>query len=233
MPISNVFHGSVPQMNRYPEGLGQKALFHSVRDIALIIDKSVKAGYGVLPLGTIMAVNSNDKKLVPYPQATAASNDTNAKAFLVADGATDSAIVYTTVKDSYKFEVGDSLIIATDAAVDAQDLGAITAIDRTDANGTRAKITATTNLSDAGGDFTVANATHVYLEGGDTSAPFTKAQYVLDKDIDTGEGENAEGAITSVVINNAVLYEAALIGYDDAAATDLGTTEDGRFVILK
>lgn len=229
MPTSNVFHGSVPQMNRYPEGLGQKPLFHSVRDIALILDKSVKAGYGVLPIGTVMAVNTNDSKLVPYPMSTAASNENNAKAYLVADGVDTEAIVYTTVPDSYKFEVGDSLIIDADGQT-PQDLGAITAIDRTDASGTRAKITATIAIS--GSAMTMASSANVYLKSA-SADPFAEAKYILDKDIDTGEGENAEGAITSVVVNNAILYETTLVGYDDAAATDLGTTEDGRFVILK
>lgn len=229
MPTSNVFHGSVPQMNRFPEGLGQKPLFHSVRDIALILDKSVKAGYGVLPIGTVMAVNTNDSKLVPYPMSTAASDEGNAKAYLAADGVDTEAIVYTTVPASYKFEVGDSLIIDADGQT-PQDLGAITAIDRTDASGTRAKITATDAIS--GAVFTMASSANVYLKSA-TSAPFAEAKYILDKDIDTGEGENAEGAITSVVVNNAILYETTLVGYDDAAATDLGTTEDGRFVILK
>ena len=59
-PSMTGIRSSVPQMNRYPEGAGIKALFHSVRDIALIIDKTVQAGYGYLKAGTVMAVNLSD-----------------------------------------------------------------------------------------------------------------------------------------------------------------------------
>ena len=41
--ITNTSGGSIPQMWRGPEGVGSKPLFHSVRDIALIIDKTVKS----------------------------------------------------------------------------------------------------------------------------------------------------------------------------------------------
>lgn len=337
MPFSNVIHGSVPQMNRYPEVPGQKPLFHSVRDIALILDKTVKAGYGVLRIGTVMCVATEDSKLVPYPMANANENDTNAKAYLVADAKDSATDVYVKIEDSYKFEVGDSLILdgsgakttevqsmddATPAENDvytlsfggatlttgalsgsadldelvtelqgadgygdmpftveagsgavtitwkssgvvdglctaekttgsgdptitqttegtdydqdataAEDLGAITAIDRTAVNTTQAKITFTTNITTYG-NFTTARSANVYVKSAGSS-PFAEAAYILDKDIDTGEGGNAAGAITSVVCNNAILYEASLVGYDSAAKTDLGTIEDGRFVILK
>lgn len=225
--------GSIPQITRMPDTPGVKPLFHSVRDIALILDKTVASGYGVLNIGTLMSVCAYTGNLVPYPEALVTVNRTNAKAYLTVATADAAKIIYTTIADSYKFEVGQSLIIDCSAAVDSQDLGAITAIDRTYANATQAKITLTTNLSDGDGDFTVANSVCVYAKGGDTSHPFTKAVYVLDKDIDTGVGEYAKGANTSVVVSNAILYATSLIGYDAAAATDLGTTADGRFVILK
>ena len=53
--------GDIPQMNRMPEGRGSKPLFHSVRDIALILDKTVAAGYGVLRIGTVMAEDAFSK----------------------------------------------------------------------------------------------------------------------------------------------------------------------------
>ena len=237
--------GSVPQINRAPEVPGSRALFHSLREQALIIDKTVKAGYGVLKAGTLMAINTGETdgtdygKLIPYPELLATVNACNGKSYLVADGANGSAIVYTTISDSYRFALGDHLIIDCDQAVNAQDLGEITAIDRTDANSTRAKITATTNLSDSGGDFTTTNSVCVYCQGGDTSAPFTKAVYVLDQDIDTGEGydttyqQSPKGAISSVVVSNAILYKSVILNYDAAALTDLGGTVDGRLLILK
>jgi hypothetical protein len=322
-----------------PESLGIKPLFHSVRDIALILDKTVQAGYGVLKAGTVMAEAAYNSKLVPYPQAAANLNDTNAKAYLLSAPADSATDLYVSLEDSYKFEIGHSLIIdgntaavaevqeiaITDADIDtadvwtlafgtfsmevtvgatatvaglqtlfaahddyssapftitatantkliltwktagavtglatlteetdgeteatqategtdavetgtnAEDLGAITAIDRTYANSSQAKISVTTGVG-TGANFAPGRNGNVYLKGGDTSTPFTKAEYILDKDIDTGTGEYAKGAITSVVVSNAILYTNSLIGLDDAAETDLSTVEDGRFTILK
>lgn len=334
-----VTYGSTPQINRTGETPGQKPLFHSVRDIALLLDKTVQAGYGDLKIGTLMAVGSATGKLVPYPQTNANENDTNAKAYLVADAGSAAVVVYTTIEDSYKFAVGDSLILdgtgagvaevqtiaildaaistadvwtleigdvtlvatigatetvvglttllkahasyaacgfvitetanqdfvmtwstpgaitglatiteATDGATEAtetttgvdyqqgalaaEDLGAITAIDRTAVNGTQAKITFTTAITDYA-NFSTTYTACVYVKGGDASAPFSAAKYILDKDIETGVGVNAIGAVTSVVISNAILYTASLIGLDAAAIVDLSTVDDGRFTILK
>ena len=47
----NATFGSIPQMIRGPEVPGLQPLFHSVRDIALVIDKTAQAGYGVLKGG--------------------------------------------------------------------------------------------------------------------------------------------------------------------------------------
>jgi hypothetical protein len=121
---------------------------------------------------------------------------------------------------------------AVETGTNAEDLGAITAIDRTYANSSQAKISVTTGVG-TGANFAPGRNGNVYLKGGDTSTPFTKAEYILDKDIDTGTGEYAKGAITSVVVSNAILYTNSLIGLDDAAETDLSTVEDGRFTILK
>lgn len=329
--------GSIPQMTRMPDQPGGKPLFHSVRDIALILDKTFKAGYGVLKIGTLMSECSVTGNLYPYPQANADENDTNAKAYLVASAGSAATSVYVGIEDSYKFNVADELILdgsgagttevqsvacttyatgevyvlshggieitATMAATEslaglvaliqadtdysslpftvaagsdaltltwasigvvselatlsfegadavaatqttagtaydmdtvaAENLGAITAIDRTAVNSTQAKITFTTAITNYA-NFTTGYYAHVYVKSADeSSTPFAKAKYILDKDIDTGVGSYAVGAVSSVVISNAVLYRYSLVGFDTAAATDLGTTTDGRFVILK
>jgi len=331
--------GSIPQFNRVPETIGIKPLFHSARDIALILDKTIKPGYGVIKSGTVMAVCSNTGKLYPYPQTNADENDTNAKSYLVANPGSGAVICYIGIEDSYKFIVGDSLIMdgsgagvaeiqniaitdadittadvwtlehgdvsldvtvgatatvvglttllkahtdyaacgivitetanteiiltwaavgviaglatiteATDGeteatettpgvdyqqgALAAEDLGAITAIDRTAVNSTQAKITFTTAITDYA-NFTSTYFGNVYVKGGDSSTPFTKAASIIDADVDAGTGEFAVGALTSVVISNAVLYTASLIGLDAAAIVDLGSVDDGRFTILK
>jgi len=329
--------GSIPQHNRVPEGVGIRPLFHSVRDIALILDKTVKAGYGVIKSGTIMAVCSATGNLVPYAQTNADENDTNAKSYLVASPGSGAIVCNIGIEDSYKFVVGDSLVMdgsgtGTDAvqsivcatpwatasvyvltfgshtitatmgatqtlaglvtliqaatgyaslpfavtagtnaltltwkvsgpitemaqyvkdggsavvattttpgveydmdALSAEDLGAITAIDRTAVNSTQAQITFTTSITNYA-NFTTEYYGNVYVKGGDSSTPFTKAACIIDADVDSGIGEFAVGALTSIVISNAVLYTASLIGLDAAAIVDLGSVDDGRFTILK
>ena len=325
--------GSIPQMNRGVEVPGSKALFHSVRDIALIIDKTVQSGYGVLRAGTILAKNATTNLLVPYVTSDY-TDDNVGRAFITNDISNTDDTCYVTKPDSYKFQVGDPLMLvranaetdatatagasvttsgtvvgsitvnndggvttetwtvvfstATAAAVygsvsghvgdwadytagafapdnggnpyfslpqnffggtwaadetfiftttayvagsvaEYHDGGAITDID-VDTDRTRAIITFTNAVS--GNDFTVANTTNAYVKA-DTTGNYSKALYVLDRDIDTGTEEDAQGAVTSVVLSNAVLYSAALVNYDAAAETDLGSVSDGRFVILK
>lgn len=222
-------NGSIPQMNQGGFTPGQKALFHSVRDIALVKDKTVKSGYGYLAAGTLMAVNTADGDLYPYPEASAAVNAGNGKAFVAVNAIATELAVVVLNSQAVKFKVGDSLILMANALT-AEDLGAIVSIVPSETTGL-AVITVTTAISAETG-FTVANNAHVYLKG-DASAPFTKAVYVLDKDTYTGVGDDAAGAVVSVVISNAILYLAALVNFDSAAATDLGTVTDGPHVILK
>lgn len=219
--------GNIPQLNRSGITPGSKALFHSVRDIALIIDKTCKAGYGYLKAGTVMAINSADGDLVPYPEAAFGTNVANAKAWLVADTGATGTTFQILNEESYKFAVGDSVTIVDDT-VAAEDLGAITDITL-GSNGI-----ATVTITDAigGTAYTVAANAAATVKS-DTSAGFTKAVYILDQDINTGYGSDALGANTSVVISNAVLYEANMVNIDSAAKTDLGTVSDGRFLILK
>ena len=219
--------GSIPQLNRSGQTPGTKPLFHSVRDIALIIDKTCKAGYGYLRAGTIMCINTADEDLVPYPEADEDVNVGNAKAYLTVDSGSANATVEVTNEESYKFAVGDSLILNDDTTT-AEDLGAIVSI----VPGTNgiAVITVTDDIGAT--SFTTARDAYVTCKS-DTSAGFTKAAYILDQDVNTGIGEDALGAITSVVISNAVLYSASMVNSDSAARTDLGTVSDGRFLILK
>ena len=219
--------GSIPQLNRSGITPGTKALFHSVRDIALIIDKTCKAGYGYLKAGTVMGINSADDDLVPHPEAAFATNVVNGKVWLVADTGSAASTLEVLNTEAYKFAVGDSLVIVDDTTA-AEDLGAIVSIVL-GANGI-AVITITTVIG--GTAYTVANTASVCCKT-DTSAGFTKAVYVLDQDINTGTGEDSLGANTSVVISNAVLYSAAMDNLDAAAITDLGVVSDGRFAILK
>lgn len=225
--------GSTPQVNHGGETPGQKRLFYSVRDIALIKDKYVLPGFGVLKAGQMMAVEPVSGDLVPYVATTTpAHKDVQAgNAFAVADQANGTNIVYVAKGQGSKFKVGQSLILVNDNSGTpvVHDGGAITAIDITTFPHMD-KITFTTVTAVA--TFTVARFTNVYTKT-DSTTPFTKAVYVLDKDIFTGEGPDAKGAQTSVVISNAILYTASLINFDTAAATDMGSVTDGSHTIFK
>jgi len=230
---SGAIGGSTPQLNRGPEVPGYKALYHSIREIALITDKTVQAGYGVLRAGTIMAENisaAGDKgKLIPCVTTLFDVGDVG-RAFALADVATGVAIIHVTMEDSYKFKIGDDLILANnDSGGEYGNGGAIITIDR-DTHIHFAIITFTTGIVTANN--TVAKALCCYVEAG-AATKLSTAKYILDKDIDTGAGEIAQGAITPVLISNAILYTNSLVNFDAAAATALGTVDDGRFTILK
>lgn len=220
--------GSMPQLNRSGETPGPKALFHSVRDIALIKDKTVQAGYGALKSGTIMATNSVTNDLVPYTP-TALGIDDVSRAYLVTDFVSTQDLCYVTMADSYKFAVGDVIIFANQTPVYNATGSFITAIDRT-TQSHRAKITFTTGITST--VFTTALSACVYVKAG-TAGKFSDATYVLDQDIFTGTDEDAVGANTSVVISNAILYTGALINCDAVAISDLGMVVDGFHTILK
>jgi hypothetical protein len=227
--------GSIPQQVMNPEGRGIKNLFYSKRDIALITDKTFAPGYGVLKAGTVCCENSsaagNKGKVYPYVPvygSQVAALNTNAAigvAPMVANSS--SGHVYVSIQDSYKFIVGDQIYFQNTSGDGLVDCGVITAIDRT-TNPIYADIST--------GAFTATNGTiakHAYVYVVSGSTPFSIAKYILDKDIDTGTGENAVGALGSVVLSNAILYSASLINCTAAALTSLGASTDGRFTILK
>lgn len=232
--------GNFPQINRGMQVGGAKSLFHSMREQALILDKVFKAGYGVLRAGTLMGVctgatNSADYgKLVPYAMlnAAAAVNGGNAKAYLTADFASGGATTcQITNEDSYKFTLGDHLVMGATGQTSVSTGAEITGISRSTSNG----IATLTFTSITSAVMTVASNAYVHVKQSDASAPFSKAVYVLDADTDTGVGVDAKGAIASVVVSNAILYAAIInnINGESAAYTDLGAVSDDRYIILK
>lgn len=222
--IPNIVHGIAKDYKR---------LYYSDRNIALTLEKTVQAGFGLLEAGTVMAENlsaaGGDGKLVPYnPAAITGAEVAPARANLVQDTHTTSPVVYVTLADSYKMVVGDDLIIEDDTTA-AENLGAITEIDRTTYTH-MAKITATTNIG--GAAFTTARFAYVAVEAG-AGATFSTAVAILDKAVETGTGAAALGAFGVIVISNAILYTGSLVNLDAAAKTSLGTVDAGRFTILK
>jgi hypothetical protein len=230
---SGAIGGSTPQLNRGPEIPGYKALYYSIREIALIKDKTCQPGYGVLRAGTIMAENisalttGGKGLLVPCATTLFTVGDVG-RAFALADVATGVDIIHVTQEDSYKLKVGDDLILANNTP-EYGNGGAIISIDR-DTYPHFAVITFTTGIATANN--TVAKALCCYVEAG-AAGKLSTAKYILDKDVDTGVGEIAQGAITPVLISNAILYTNSLVNFDAAAATALGTVDDGQHTILK
>ena len=223
-------NGSTPQINRGGETPGPKRLFHSVREIALIKDKTVDPGYGVLFAGTLMAVNTVSGNLVPYVPAGDAAYGGVSVAPALSDVADTTTTIVVPIATMGRFVVGNNLILVRDNAgeQDLHDGGAIVSVVAT--NDYAATVTFTTAVS--GANFSVANQASCFVEG-DGSSPYTKAVYVLDQDCFTGEGADAKGANVSVVISNAILYTTSLINLDAAALTDLGAITDGQHTILK
>jgi len=225
---------SIPQMTRYPEGTGIKPLFHSARDIALILDKTIQAGYGYLEAGTVMAINLSTGsgggygQLIPFVPLSGdvvlGADSAKGVAPVVMDSITDH--VYVSLTDAYKFKVGDFLYADNDSDDGPISGGVISAIDVTTstlmADITVAALTAT--------NVTVVKKSYAYVMGG--ASGNNEAAYILDKDVDTGVGSEALGALSSVVVSNAILYKNSLINMTAAAITDLGVV-DGRFFILK
>lgn len=232
--LESKIRSSIPQMNRYPETPGIKALFHSVRDIALIIDKVAQAGYGYLKAGTVMAINLSAAgalgQLVPYVPISTGVALGAVSAIGIAPVVLNSIAshVYVSLEDSYKFVVGDELILDNDSDEGPTTTGAITAIDRTTST-LYADITTTTAFSH--GNYTVAKKAYAHVVTG-VSGEYTTAAYILDADIDTGAGAEAAGALCSVVVSNAILYKNNMTNLTAAAIASLGVV-DGRFFILK
>ena len=214
-----------------------KRVFYSDIQIALTREVFIVGGYGVLKPGTVLAEISSESssragQYVPYSFEDPSSDIDNFHgAYLLADGA-DSTSVYVTQDDSYKFAVGDHLAVADGTYYgdsNSDDLGAITAIDRTTYT-QMAVITVTNNLVS---DFTIAKNAAVYIQT-TTSGPYTLAKGFLFGGVDTGIGENyAQGAQSVIVLSNAMLYNGLVFNYDSEAQTDLGSSTSGQFIILK
>ena len=102
--------GSTPQFNAGGMLPGQKALFHSAREIALIKDKTIKPGFGVVLAGTVMAVDTVDGDLVPCAPTAVAQSDVG-RVYL-AGTVTAAAVVLIPLAQSYRFAVEfDRLIL--------------------------------------------------------------------------------------------------------------------------
>jgi len=202
-----------------------KRLYFSEPKAARKIPRTVQAGYGILVHGLLMALNTsaagNKGKLVPYdPDAVTGAEVAPCRAYLVADSGTANKTIEITLEDSYKFAIGDDVILNDDTTT-AENLGAITDIDRT-TYPHKAVITVTTNIG--GTAFTTARFAYITVEGAETAVG------VLEKSVDTLSGEGCLAANTTLILGNAVLYAGVVANADAAGLTDIGANTVSQFI---
>lgn len=206
-----------------------KKLFYSDPIACLNLPVTLQAGYGVLKAGTAICKNDsaagNLGKYLPYDPTATITGAENApgRAYLVQDSGTTASILYVTMDDSYKFAVGDDVIIGDDTTT-FENLSAITAIDRTTYTH-MAAITVTT--ATGGTSFTTARFAYIVCEGYDT------CDGILMKSVDTGTGINAKGALASIILSNAILYNGMLLNVDSNARADISASVNGQYLVIK
>lgn len=206
-----------------------KRLYKSPREIALILDKTLRAGYGVLEIGTVLAIDeNNNNQLVPYTPDSISTTDVS-RVFLLNDCDTADNF-YVDMRESYKLAVGDNIVLTdSDGAYETEE---IDAIDRTSSD-VKAKITLTAATA---GTFEISKDANCYIEASDDgdSNKCSTAAYILDMEVDTGAGARAEGGLGSVLVpaGNAIIYKDALPNIDSTAETSLGLTEDGAYYLV-
>jgi len=216
---------------QYGSQVDYGTLYVSKSEAALKLQGTVQSGYGVLQAGQLVARNVSADggvgKYVPYNVASFDGTEHSpGRAYLVADSGT-VAYVYVTMDDSYKFAVGDDVIVNSSGKT-AENLGAVTAIDRTTER-QRAKITATASIANS---MTTAETAYVSIEAG-TANNYSDAVGILEISVDTGTGSTAAGALAPVIVSNAILYNGMLYSNDSTARTALGATLVGNNFILK
>jgi hypothetical protein len=200
-----------------------KRLYFSEQKAARKIPCTISKGFGILEHGIILAKNTSagtTGKLIPYNPTTITGVEVApGRAYLVADSGTVNKLVEVTIADSYKFAVGDDLMLVDDTTA-VENLGAIASIDRTLAH--KAIITVAINIGATA--FTVARFAFVYVEGADVAIG------VLEKSVDTLSGEDAKDANATLILGNAVLYQGVCGNLDAAALTDLSASEISQFI---
>jgi hypothetical protein len=225
-------HGDTPYVVRGGQE-DYKRIFYSDQNRALKKPITITPGFGVLPTGIVMGIITEGRVGYYVPYAAEGGSWPGAGLQVtwpgityVVEDLTTNTTATVVLADSYRFNVGDH-IAATDTDGTMTDAGAITAIDRTTYSHV-AVITSTNNFAAA----TVAKGAGIWIQTA-TASPYTAAAGFLFSSVDTGVGENAKGAQGTLVLSNAVLYQGNLKGYNSDVATDLGSSSDGKYVVLK
>ncbi len=208
-----------------------RVLFYNDEEGAIQIPITLAPGYGLLKLGMAIAENvsagGNVGMYVPYnPLVFTGAEDHPGRAYLVATNAA-AATFNVTIADSYKFIVGDDIII-NDDNTSAEDAGAITAIDRT----TYSNFAVITVGSGVSGTFAPANFAYIAIEAG-SSNNYSDCKGILIKAVETGTGAKAKGAQAQILISNAMVYTAVLFNMDATAKTAIAMTDYAKFSLLR
>lgn len=212
-----------------------KRLYYSEHLAALRVPVTLMAGYGIIEQGSTLAKNlsaaaaGGKGKLLPYTPTLFPVSIEPARAYLVTNSGTTDKFVYVSMEDSYKFVVGADVII-NDDTTSAENLGAVTAIDRTSETH-RAKITFTASIG--GTAFTTARTAYIIIEAGISANNFSDCVGILEKTVDTGAGVTAKGAVATLILGNCVLYTGGLTNLDAAAITDLSSAIFGQFTYIR
>lgn len=211
-------------------------LYYSEPMAALKVPVTLQSGYGLLKIGTALSKNlsalttGGKDQLLPYNPTTFTGAEKHpGRAYLVADSGTVNKLLYVSQEDSWKFKVGDDVCINS-TGVAAENLGAVTAIDRT-TDLSRALITVTTNIG--GSSFTVAEKACIFVEAGISANNYSDGVGILEKSVDTGVGENAKGAVATLILGNCVLYEGLLTNVDAAFRTDVSAAQFGQYMYIR
>lgn len=211
-----------------------KRLFYSDPKDALSVPIQCQAGYGTLPQGIAMAKNlsaaGNVGKFVPYNLTTYDGTEANTggRVYVVSSIASGAVIADVTLEDSYKFAVGDDIIV-NETGQTVQSCGAITDIDRSTYSH-MARITFTTACTNGAA---TGNDACVSVEAGVSANAYSDCVGILGKAVDTGSGVNAKGGIGVLIISNAILYTGMLVNFDAAAIVDMSSTTFGNYTVLK
>ena len=233
MPTRSKFSLDMPQVVHGVQS-DYKRLYFSNPQAALKVPVTLMAGYGWIEMGSMLAKNISAAgkagMIVPYnPTLFTGAELHPGRAYLVADSHATSPKPYVTMDDSYKFNVGDDMII-NDDTTGKENLGAITAIDRT-TNPHMAQITATTNIGSTA--FTVARKAYIAVEAGVAGNNYSDCVGILEKSVDTGIGVNAKGAVATMIWGNCALYEGMLALIDAAAKTDISASSFGQYLMIR
>ena len=213
-----------------------RRLLYSEFDHVLSLPIQLSAGYGTLKQGSAIAKNlsnlttGNKGQFVPYNPTTVSSASAYepGRAFLVNDIASGESACQVTMEDSYKFTVGDDLIINS-GSISALNAGAITVIDRT-TYANKAEITFTTAIDDGA---PVSDDACASIEAGISANGYSDCVGILAGAIETGVGEFSKGGQGVLMVSNFTMYSGMAWNFDAAAKVDISSSDFGKYTVVK